>query len=66
MSMIATLADRLLSKVVPEIKAGACCPPDPGTEECYCHNHTVYAKNCSYNCACKLFCGSCYNTFIGC
>jgi len=56
----------MLSMVAPRATAAACCPPDPWLQECYCHNHSVYVKNCSYNCACKVFCGSCYIDFIAC
>jgi hypothetical protein len=66
MRMITRMSDRLLRLVVPEITAGACCPPDPWQQECSCTNHTIRAKSCSYNCGCKVFCGSCYNTYIGC
>jgi len=66
MRMIERMSDRLLGLMVPEITAGACCPPDPWQQECYCRSHAIYAKSCSYNCGCKTFCGSCYNTYIGC
>jgi signal peptidase I len=29
MRLVTTVADRLLSAVVPRATAGACCPPDP-------------------------------------
>jgi len=66
MRMIARMSDLLLGLVVPEITAGACCPPDPWQQECYCRNHTIYVKTCSYNCACAVHCGSCSNSYIGC
>ena len=66
MRLVTTVADRLLSAVVPRAIAGACCPPDPWVQECYCHSHTVYVKNCSYTCTCAAHCGGCYNAFIGC
>jgi hypothetical protein len=66
MRIITRMSDRLLGLVVPEITAGACCPPDPWQQECYCRNHTVYVKNCSYTCACAVHCGGCTNSYIGC
>ena len=66
MRIVTGLADRMLSMVAPRATAAACCPPDPWLAECYCHNHSIYAKRCSYNCACKVFCGTCYNDFIAC
>ena len=66
MRLITRISDRLVGMVVPEITAGACCPPDTYQQECYCRNLTIYAKYCSYNCACKVFCGACTNTYIGC
>jgi hypothetical protein len=66
MRLVTTVADRLLSVVVPRVTAGACCPPDPWVQECYCSNHTIYVKTCSYTCACIAHCGGCRNADIGC
>jgi hypothetical protein len=66
MRFVTSLADRVISAVVPGITAGACCPPDNYREECYCRGSVVWAKNCSTNCACKAVCGACYRTNIGC
>lgn len=67
MRLIAPIADRLLSAVVPRVTAGACCPPD--TQQVACdgcgrtsqHLWMRAWKTCSYNCACKLMCGPCVN-----
>jgi hypothetical protein len=68
MRTIGTLADRMLSMVVPKIKAGACCPPDTTQQFCYCQpyhsiDHANFYRSCSYNCACQLVCGGC-NTYV--
>jgi hypothetical protein len=60
MRIINRMADRLLAAVVPEIKAGACCPPDTTLHFCYCRGFQVaVGRYCSYNCACQLSCGAC-------
>jgi hypothetical protein len=66
MRLMERISDRLLGMVVPEITASAGCIPDNYQVECSCKNGTIYAKTCSLNGACKQFCGSCYNTYIGC
>ena len=68
MRFVASIADRMLAMVVPRATAGACCPPDPWKQSCGCHSstHTIWVKNCSYNCACQVFCGTCYNDYISC
>lgn len=59
MHIINRMADRLLSAVLPEITAGACCPKDTQISFCYCrHGHPWY-RYCSYNCACQVICGGC-------
>jgi hypothetical protein len=66
--MVAKMADRLLSVVVPTVTAGACCPHDPYVQECRCHSATksVWVKSCSLNCACQPVCSACYNSFVTC
>lgn len=64
MPLLASLADRLLSMVVPRVTAGACCPPDPtqvACGPCYKNRLTEHQsqKTCSYTCACKVLCGAC-------
>ena len=66
MRVVATIADRMLSAVVPRASAGACCPPDPVTEICFCSGCWRYLKTCQYNCACTWFCGGCYNANYRC
>lgn len=56
-ALLRKVGDRALSKLVPQVKAGACCPPDCGYS-CY-HRAKLW---CCYNCACTFFCtgvGSC-------
>lgn len=70
MRLIAPIADRLLSIVVPRITAGACCPADTHKVACNgCARNSQHIwlqqfKSCSYTCACKLICGAC--TEYGC
>jgi hypothetical protein len=68
MRMINKLADRLLSAVVPEITAGACCSLNGTkyTQECYCKGERVWFQHCQIGCTCKATCGACYNTGAQC
>ncbi len=67
MRIIRTMADRMLSAVVPTVTAAAiCCQPDPQVYECYCHNGVLYLKTCTPRCNCTLSCGPCYVSDIGC
>jgi hypothetical protein len=65
MRMITKLADRMLSTVVPEITAGACCPDTYVYVQCGCSSKTklTYQKLCHPNCTCtELLCSGCiYN-----
>jgi hypothetical protein len=69
MRMIATMADRVLSLVVPKTTAAAiCCTPEPRTVTCGCIGGWEYAKHCTNNCACKAQCQPCYkiSPAVGC
>jgi hypothetical protein len=61
---LATLADRLVSLVVPKTTAAACaCQPGDWTYVyCYCYPHQKYHKRCYVNCYCQPTsnCGSCF------
>jgi hypothetical protein len=63
MRMITKLADRMLSAVVPEITAGACCPDTYVYVSCACKKNVQYQKLCHPNCTCtELLCSGCiYN-----
>ncbi len=54
MRMITRMADRLLSTVVPEITAGACCPQhgQQVINPCYCSGGHVYEQTCYVDCGC--------------
>lgn len=59
MRMITKIADRLLSTVVPEITAGACCSLN-GTKyvNLKCVRNGVGARqNCTIDCTCHAICG---------
>ena len=66
MRLVNSLADLMLGLVAPKATAGACIPPDPWLQSCGCKSHSIWVKNCSYNCAGKAICGSCHNDYIGC
>ena len=66
MRFVSTLADKMLAKVAPKAKAGACIPDDPFTKYCYCSGGLVYVKNCHNNCLGTVYCGTCYNSWITC
>jgi len=53
------VADRMVGLVVPKTPAGACCPPDPYREFCYCIVGLAYFQTCQSNCACHDYCGEC-------
>ncbi|RJL32603.1 hypothetical protein [Bailinhaonella thermotolerans] len=53
---IRSLADRVASKLVPQVRAGACCPPDPFYQY-RCTGGIAYRRRCSQNCGCSTFCG---------
>jgi len=59
--LISTAADKVLSKVVPQTTASACCPPDCWYQY-WCdttggHRYR-YRRRCCYNCACTAICGT--------
>jgi hypothetical protein len=61
LNSIGAAADRLLSRVVPKAAAGACCPPDPSYETCFCSGKNRYAQRCTSDCACRTHCDpTCY------
>jgi hypothetical protein len=63
MRIIANLADRLLSAVVPEITAGACCSDNGKTYYVKCdlckEKGVGLEKKCVVNCYCHAICGPC-------
>jgi len=65
MGILTSMADRVLSLVVPRASAGACCQNNPGWVFCYCNRRNPrepnlrYAKYCQYNCSCQQVCGPC-------
>jgi hypothetical protein len=61
MYAIRRVADRLLSAVVPEIEASACCANygKSYTNVCGCTDGKIYSQTCTYNCSCKAVCGPC-------
>jgi len=61
MRLLDSVADRLVSVVVPKTTAGACeCRPEPYTDVCSgCHERTYYSRRCQYDCNCKIVCGPC-------
>jgi hypothetical protein len=67
MRMIGTMADRMLSAVLPKTTAAACIDVPAGNyyQECYCKNGTVWDKFCVSTCYGPA-CGSCTNTGILC
>ncbi len=66
MRVLARIADRMLSVVVPQASAGACCPPDGQEIICYCSGCHTYLKYCHYNCACQYECGACNKANVCC
>lgn len=53
---IASVADRLLTAVLPRDEAAAACPPD--CQQHYtCSNHYEYTYTCCYAANCNLSCG---------
>lgn len=63
MKVIGKLADRLLSAVVPEISAGACCTESGQVYYVNCNecdgNGIGLEKKCVVNCYCQGVCGAC-------
>jgi hypothetical protein len=60
---IATLADRMLSRLVPALRAEAAgCPDAPYTyiQDCGCGNGHRYGRLCKVYSNCHVSCGSCY------
>ncbi|MFC0104778.1 hypothetical protein [Kibdelosporangium aridum] len=57
---IGAFSDKLLSMFIPKADVGAACPPDPHYRHCYCRERSDFRRHCSYNGACKLYCGPCY------
>lgn len=50
-AMLRKAGDKVLARLVPQVKAGACCPPD-----CF-HRCVSGAKLlCCSDCACHIFC----------
>jgi hypothetical protein len=68
MKVLGKVADRLLSTVVPEIKASACCKGygTSYTNVCRCSGGRIYTQKCTYNCNCKAVCGPCVETTTVC
>lgn len=63
MALIDKMADRMLSLVVPKVKAGACACNYTFTQKCYggyCTDCHIYQQNCIADCACHVTCGACY------
>jgi hypothetical protein len=64
--LLGSIADRLVTLAVPKTTAGACCPPDPYRDTCYCgpvgtDGHPwIYYRDCRTNCGCQESCGGCY------
>lgn len=63
MKFVGVLADRLLSAVVPEIKAGACCTDHGKQYNVPCDlcagNEVGLEKHCYVNCYCQGICTGC-------
>jgi hypothetical protein len=56
MRIFKELGDRMVAKLVPNVKAAAGCPPD-----CYQQwkgSGTCYVRTCCYNGACVVNCGA--------
>jgi hypothetical protein len=66
MRLIAPLADRMLSRVVPRVTAAGCCSPDNHLVYCFCSGGRKYEKACHYECDCSYVCGGCVNRNIAC
>jgi hypothetical protein len=67
MSIIPAIADRLLSSVVPQIEAGACCDLACTSVYCYCKDGEQWTKRCCPNCNCSQFtCAACQRTGTSC
>ena len=69
--LLGSIADRLVTLAVPKTTAGACCPPDPYRETCYCkvgsdYHPWVYYRDCRTNCNCQESCGSCQTLGLWC
>ena len=68
MTLLNTVADRLLARIVPNVKAEAApCNCDPGTSwwgaHCYCQGTRGYRQWCTCNNNCQT--SSCYCRYAG-
>lgn len=69
MRILTEMVDRMLSAVVPEITAGACCSMNGQHYKSFCScpcGKYQRQKNCIIDCACHGICGACYNTSTNC
>lgn len=55
--IVQAVADRLVSLVVPQLRASACCNY-PGWYEYKCTGGIRWRRHCRYNCACVKSCSS--------
>jgi hypothetical protein len=70
MRLVSSIADRMVSALLPQKSAAAGCVPETYTRQCQpCVKHLngtyLTRQNCTLYSSCTVICGSCYNVACG-